>query len=77
VRNTGMRAKPAKFTLAFSGFAGSTFGILKSKTLTHFVRGILLKGNALGGILPELWPIALFAASMLTLGIKRYRQTLD
>ena len=48
--------------------------------LTHFlriVRGILLKGNALPNILPELWPIALFAAVMLTIGIKRYRQTLD
>ncbi|MGB8169858.1 MAG: ABC transporter permease [Chthoniobacteraceae bacterium] len=48
--------------------------------LTHFlriVRGILLKGNSLADILPELWPIALFAAVMLTLGIKRYRQTLD
>ena len=48
--------------------------------LTHFlriVRGILLKGNGVADILPELWPIALFAALMLTLGIKRYRQTLD
>nr|MDQ3624914.1 ABC transporter permease [Verrucomicrobiota bacterium] len=48
--------------------------------LTHFlriVRGILLKGNGAGDILGELWPIALFAAVMLTLGVKRYRQTLD
>jgi len=48
--------------------------------LTHFlriVRGILLKGNGFVDILPEIWPIALFAAVMLTIGIKRYRQTLD
>ncbi|MEA3211344.1 MAG: type transport system permease protein [Chthoniobacter sp.] len=48
--------------------------------LTHFlriVRGILLKGNGAAEILRELWPIALFATLMLTLGIKRYRQTLD
>jgi ABC-2 type transport system permease protein len=48
--------------------------------LTHFlriVRGILLKGNGFTDILPELWPIALFATVMMTLGIKRYRQTLD
>ena len=48
--------------------------------LTHFlriVRGILLKGNAFAEIASELWPIALFAAIMLTIGIKRYRQTLD
>jgi ABC-2 type transport system permease protein len=48
--------------------------------LTHFlriVRGILLKGNGLSEISPELWPIALFLAASMTLGIKRYRQTLD
>ena len=48
--------------------------------LTHFlriVRGILLKGNGFADVSRELWPIALFAAIILTLGIKRYRQTLD
>ena len=48
--------------------------------LTHFlriVRGILLKGNGLATVAYELWPIALFALIMLTIGIKRYRQTLD
>jgi ABC-2 type transport system permease protein len=48
--------------------------------LTHFLRiarGILLKGNSLGEIAPEIWPIALFAAVALTIGVKRYRQTLD
>ncbi len=47
--------------------------------LTHFlrvVRGILLKGNGLAECLPDLWPIALFLAVMLTIGIKRYRQSL-
>ena len=48
--------------------------------LTHFlriVRGILLKGNGTAECAPDLWPIALFVAVMLTIGIKRYRQTLD
>jgi ABC-2 type transport system permease protein len=48
--------------------------------LTHFlriVRGILLKGNGLREITPDLWPIGLFMVVMLSLGIKRYRQTLD
>ena len=48
--------------------------------LTHFlriVRGILLKGNGLVECAPDLWPIALFLAVMLTIGITRYRQTLD
>jgi len=48
--------------------------------LTHFlriVRGILLKGNGLTLIAPELWPLALFTAVVLTIGIRRYRETLD
>jgi ABC-2 type transport system permease protein len=48
--------------------------------LTHFlriVRGILLKGNGFETVAYDLWPIALFALIMLTIGIKRYRQTLD
>ena len=48
--------------------------------LTHFlrvVRGILLKGNGLVEVAPDLWPIALFLVVMLAIGIKRYRQTLD
>lgn len=48
--------------------------------LTHFlrvVRGILLKGNGLPELMPDLWPMLLFLVVMLTVGIKRYRQTLD
>ncbi len=48
--------------------------------LTHFlriVRGILLKGNGLEDVARDLWPLALFAAIILTVGVKRYRQTLD
>jgi len=48
--------------------------------LTHFlriIRGVLLKGNGLPEIVPQLWPIALFAAVALSIGVKRYRRTLD
>jgi ABC-2 type transport system permease protein len=48
--------------------------------LTHFlriVRGILLKGNGFSEVLPEVWPIALFVAVAMAIGVKRYRQTLD
>jgi len=48
--------------------------------LTHFlriIRGILLKGNGLPEVVRQLWQIALFAAVALTIGVKRYRQTLD
>jgi len=48
--------------------------------LTHFlriVRGIILKGNSLEQILPNIWPIILFLVVSLTIGLKRYRSTLD
>jgi ABC-2 type transport system permease protein len=48
--------------------------------LTHFlriVRGILLKGNALPEILPEIWPLALFLAVAATVALIRYKETLD
>jgi len=48
--------------------------------LTHYlriVRGIILKGNTIEQILPNLWPITLFLIIALTIGLKRYRSTLD
>ncbi len=48
--------------------------------LTHFlriVRGIMLKGNGLIDILPEIGPIALFALGAGIIALLRYRQTLD
>jgi ABC-2 type transport system permease protein len=48
--------------------------------LTHFlriVRGILLKGNGLQQLLPELWPMLAFIAVAGAIALKRYRQTLD
>ncbi len=48
--------------------------------LTHFlriVRGILLKGNGPFEIAPELWPLLLFLTVAMSIGVKRYRQTLD
>ncbi|MES1167172.1 MAG: ABC transporter permease [Pseudomonadota bacterium] len=47
---------------------------------THFlriVRGILLKGNGLAEIAPELWPLLVFLVIAMTIGVSRYRQTLD
>src|SRR6185437_11958575 len=48
--------------------------------LTHFlriVRGILLKGNGVAEVLPQLWPILLFLLVVATIALRRYRQTLD
>jgi ABC-2 type transport system permease protein len=48
--------------------------------LTHFLRvlrGILLKGNGLPEIAPELWPIGLFLLIAAMIALSRYRETLD
>jgi ABC-2 type transport system permease protein len=48
--------------------------------LTHFlrvVRGIMLKGNTIGQLWPELWPMLAFMAVAVVIALKRYRQTLD
>jgi ABC-2 type transport system permease protein len=48
--------------------------------LTHFlrvVRGILLKGNGLGEIWPQLWPIGVFFLAAAAIALNRYRETLD
>ena len=68
------------FMFPFRGMPGWAQVIGESLPLTHFlriVRGILLKGNGLPEIAAELWAIALFTLVALTIGVKRYRQTLD
>jgi ABC-2 type transport system permease protein len=68
------------YMFPFRGMPGWAQDIGECLPLTHFlriVRGILLKGNGLLEITPDLWPIALFLVVMLAIGIKRYRQTLD
>jgi ABC-2 type transport system permease protein len=68
------------YMFPFRGMPGWAQDIGECLPLTHFlrvVRGILLKGNGVAECAPDLWPIALFLTVMLTIGIKRYRQTLD
>jgi ABC-2 type transport system permease protein len=36
-----------------------------------------LKGNGIVDVSLQLWQLALFALIALTIGVKRYRQTLD
>jgi ABC-2 type transport system permease protein len=48
--------------------------------LTHFLRvlrGILLKGNTLPDVWPDLWPILVFGLVVMLFGALRYRRTLD
>ena len=68
------------YMFPFRGMPDWAQNIGECLPLTHFlriVRGILLKGNGLTECLPDLWPIALFVTVVLTLAVKRYRQTLD
>jgi ABC-2 type transport system permease protein len=48
--------------------------------LTHFlllVRGIMLKGNTLIELWPNIWPILAFMLAIIGLGLAVYRKTLD
>ncbi len=68
------------FAFPFRGMPGWAQVVGEALPLTHFlriVRGIMLKGNGLAEIAPEIWPIALFAAVALVVALNRYRQTLD
>ena len=68
------------FMFPFRGMPDWAQAIGSCLPLTHFlriVRGILLKGNGPAEIAPELWPLLLFLAVAMAVGVKRYRQTLD
>jgi ABC-2 type transport system permease protein len=48
--------------------------------LTHFlvlVRGILLKGNGITELWPQVWPILIFMLAVIAIGLRLYRRTLD
>ncbi|MSP49329.1 MAG: ABC transporter permease [Alphaproteobacteria bacterium] len=68
------------FMFPFRGMPDWAQAIGEVLPLTHFlriVRGILLKGNGLPEIWPEVWPLLAFAGVAWTVAILRYRRTLD
>ncbi|HEY4302238.1 MAG TPA: ABC transporter permease [Candidatus Didemnitutus sp.] len=68
------------FMFPFRGMPGWAQVLGSCLPITHFlriVRGILLKGNGAMDIASETWPMLLFLAIAMTVGVKRYRQTLD
>jgi len=68
------------FMFPFRGMPAWAQAIGEVLPLTHFlriVRGILLKGNGIDEVMLQLWQIALFAAVALTIGVTRFKQTLD
>lgn len=68
------------FMYPFRGMPDWAQSIGEILPLTHFlriVRGILLKGNGLTEVWPNLWPIILFMLCAMALAMFRYRETLD
>ncbi|MBV9252361.1 MAG: ABC transporter permease [Acetobacteraceae bacterium] len=55
-------------------WAGEVFPITHA---LRIVRGVLLKGNGLAEILPEVWPIALFTLAVVMIAVWSYHETLD
>jgi len=68
------------FMFPFRGMPGWAQVIGEVLPLTHFlriVRGVLLKGNELADVLPQMWPIIAFMAVVLLIGLRTFRSTLD
>jgi ABC-2 type transport system permease protein len=68
------------FMFPFRGMPEWAQAIGNILPLTHFlqlVRGVMLKGNGVVELLPQLWPILAFMAAVIALGLKVYRRTLD
>ena len=68
------------FMFPFRGMPGWAQTIGEALPLTHFlriVRGILLKGNGIGEVLPEAWPMAVFMLAVIAIGLRFFRSTLD
>lgn len=68
------------FMFPFQGMPSWARAIGEVVPLTHALRicrGILLKGNELPQILPDLWPMLVFALVVGLISVSMYRETLD
>jgi ABC-2 type transport system permease protein len=65
---------PFKGMPAWAQWAGEVFPATHTMRI---MRGLLLKGNHLSDVLPELWPIALFTLMVVVIAVRFYRETLD
>jgi ABC-2 type transport system permease protein len=68
------------FMFPFRGMPDWAQAIGEVLPLTHFlriVRGIMLKGNGVEEIWPNIWPIAAFMLAAGLIAMLRYRRTLD
>jgi len=68
------------FMFPFRGMPEWAQWIGSALPLTHFlvlVRGIMLKGNGLAELWPQIWPILLFMLAVIAIGLRFYKRTLD
>ncbi len=68
------------FMFPFQGMPAWARVVGEAVPLTHALRicrGLLLKGNGLPQIWPDLWPMAVFAAVVGVIAVSMYRETLD
>ncbi|MDR3410159.1 MAG: ABC transporter permease [Formivibrio sp.] len=68
------------FMFPFRGMPQWAQAIGEILPLTHFMRvsrGVMLKGNNLLEVWPNLWPLLLFMVLVMGIGLKRFRRTLD
>jgi ABC-2 type transport system permease protein len=68
------------FAFPFRGMPQWAQWIGEVLPITHYlriVRGILLKGNGMSDIWPDVWPMILFLFVAGTVAVLRFRQTLD
>ncbi len=68
------------FMFPFRGMPDWAQWLASALPLTHFlvlVRGIMLKGNELGELWPQIWPIVAFMVGVILLGLRFYKRTLD
>jgi ABC-2 type transport system permease protein len=68
------------FMFPFQGMPTWARWVGEAVPLTHALRicrGMLLKGNGLPQIWPDLWPMLLFALVVGAIAVSMYRETLD
>src|SRR5262245_21302902 len=68
------------FMFPFRGmpeWAQAIGNVLPATYFMRLVRGILLKGNDLPDLWPNIWPLIVFTVAMMTIAMIFYRRTLD
>lgn len=68
------------FMFPFSGmpsWAQHIGGLLPLTYFNRLIRGIVLKGNDFWYLWPNIWPLMIIGAVMMTLAVRFYKKTLD